>query len=113
MAIIKSYSDLQQSSKLAEILPLESADMCFIAHSELINIHEPFYKKADKEDTPCWSLSALLNVLDFPSLTQNKEDEWEICVIDKDNDGYIEMTASNPIDACYELILKLHKRKML
>lgn len=27
MATIKSYTDLEQSKKLAEILPLESADM--------------------------------------------------------------------------------------
>ena len=26
---MKSYTDLEQSKKLAEILPLESADMCY------------------------------------------------------------------------------------
>ena len=63
MATVKSFTDLQQSKKLAEILPIESADMCYIAHSELINIHEPFYKKIDKDDIPCWGLAALLDIL--------------------------------------------------
>ena len=30
MATIKAFSDLEQSKKLAEILPLESADMCYM-----------------------------------------------------------------------------------
>lgn len=29
MATIKSYTDIEQSKKLAEILPTESADMCY------------------------------------------------------------------------------------
>ena len=29
MATIKSFTDLEQSKKLAEILPLETADMCW------------------------------------------------------------------------------------
>ena len=33
MATIKSYSDLEQSLKLAEILPLESADMYYMETS--------------------------------------------------------------------------------
>ena len=34
MATIKSYSDLQQSKKLTEILPFESADYHYIAQGE-------------------------------------------------------------------------------
>jgi hypothetical protein len=125
MTTIKSYTDIEQSRKLAEILPLESADMCYIAHSELINIHEPFYKKKDKEDIPCWSLAALIDIL---------PDEL------KDDDGYIYRNlayhlkgkytvhyprlttlwpslysekADNLVDACYKLIVKLHNDNIL
>jgi hypothetical protein len=35
MATIKSYTDLQQSKKLAKILPLESADYHYIAQGEI------------------------------------------------------------------------------
>ena len=125
MATIKSYSDLEQSRKLAEILALESADMEYLAIKEngaLVGA-VPFVKDdSEVEDSAynhiydrisCWSLTALLKVLDFPSLIQNNEDEWEVSVLDHDNLDYIEKIASNPVDACYELILKLHRLNIL
>ena len=117
---MKSYTDLEQSKKLTEILPLESADMAYYFMKDsghLVN-PTPFVLDGTEEDgmftyLNCWSLAALLGVLDFPSLTQINENEWEVCIFDHDNDGYIEKIASNPIDACYEMILKLHELKML
>lgn len=35
---MKSYTDLEQSEKLAEILPLESADMSFVEKG-IPNVH--------------------------------------------------------------------------
>jgi len=115
MAIIKSYSDLQQSKKLAEILPLESADMYWWSTSLRYYIEAMDDGDFNEEEghIRAWSLAALLKTLNFPSLTQNKEDEWEVCVFDPDNDNYIEKTASNPVDACYEMILKLKELSML
>ena len=63
---MKSYTDLEQSKKLVEILPLESADM-FLA----LNGHIPVMSKyiddglvtADNTAVPCWSLAALLDIL--------------------------------------------------
>ena len=72
---MKSYTDLEQSKKLAEILPIESADMwwsrCTITDFgdntlkvsyaiEPCNISQ---FKNTKEDIPCWSLAALLRVI--------------------------------------------------
>ena len=110
MATIKSYTDVSQSKVLAKILPLESADMYYPCEGV-----SPKFGVAlsISNNIPCWSLASLLSVLDFPSLTQNKEYEWEVCVFDHDNDDYIEKTASNPVDACYNMILKLHELKML
>jgi hypothetical protein len=125
MATIKAFTDLEQSKKLAEILPSESADMEYLSIKEngLLVGDVPFVKdNSEVEDSAysyiydrifAWSLAALLKTLNFPSLTQNKEDEWEVCVFDHDNDNYIEKTASNPIDACYEMILKLHELNLL
>jgi hypothetical protein len=74
MATIKAYTDLSQSNKLAEILPLESADMmyhsveneygsgAFVATSKIITNgfeNDNFYI----DDIPCWSLAALLKVI--------------------------------------------------
>ena len=61
---MKSYTDLEQSKKLAEILPLESADMM---HDRLIVI--PFN---DGSLTPCWSLAALMKLLPSEFTTENK-----------------------------------------
>ena len=82
MATIKSYSDLQQSKKLAQILPLESADMVLLheepyetSDSKFDGLHQalciPFnkYDKSWRQKYknisyfPCWSLAALLCVL--------------------------------------------------
>lgn len=112
MAPIKSYTDMEQSQKLAEFLPIENAD---------ITLHVPIIGKRITEwDIPCWSLAALLNIL--PTIDdRNAEfckdircDKWHIYyhatatlpVIDTDR-------YENLVDACYEMILKLHKLKML
>jgi hypothetical protein len=110
---------------LSKILPLESADMHYcLEKRDVVTDYEigitPFIKAKRFEGKcnivnvqPAWSLAALLSVLDFPSLTQNKEDEWEVCVFDHDNDDYIEKTASNPVDTCYKMILKLKEINLL
>lgn len=66
MAKIKSFSDLEQSKKLAEILPVESADMKILPFTEKEYRVVPINDIAvcDREDEiPCWSLAALLNLL--------------------------------------------------
>ena len=128
---MKSYTDIEQSKNLTEILPLESADMFYDGVQDLykekvynipingssitVRTGHSITKKAIKANLllPCWSLSALLHVINFPSLTQEKENEWEVCVFDHNNDDYIEITASNPVDACYEMIIKLKEQNLL
>ena len=81
MATIKAYTDLSQSKKLAEILPHESADMCYktedvdYAETEddyvLDLICRPYseYLKfvgpmgLSYKAIPCWSLASLLNII--------------------------------------------------
>jgi hypothetical protein len=69
MTTIKSYTDLQQSKKLAEILPLESADYCWGIDDETLHYNNSPYPCAWKDYTckeyyiPCWSLAALMNLL--------------------------------------------------
>lgn len=58
--IMKSYTDIEQSKKLAEILPIESADMCF------------------NDNEPCWSLATLLEFLPEFKIEKTKaEDGYE------------------------------------
>ena len=70
METIKSYTDIERSKVLAEILPLDSADYFYkycIGHYNSIYYRletYPYNKGGNKNhDIPCWSLSALLSVL--------------------------------------------------
>ncbi len=58
MATIKSYTDLDQSKKLAEILPIESAD-CYWEDEISVEFGHGWHS----QHVPCWSLAALLSVL--------------------------------------------------
>lgn len=143
METIKSYSDLQQSKKLAEILPLESADMHYNNVSiKGINYVDEYraelmdYNTAQKVLSkylinpmfliiPCWSLSALLEQLPYDVvdddgnsvyLQMNKEDDvYQLVYTDPHGDfESIETDRyEHFVDACYELILKLHELNLL
>ena len=121
MATIKSYTDLEQSKKLAEILPLESADMRYEYSSrEREDTQEPmngfhtssfnWFKESDSFIYfPCWSLAALLAVLPNENMLVKTTDGKYYC-LSKD---IITNHYDNPIDACYEMILKLHELNLL
>ena len=106
---MKSYTDLEQSKKLAEILPTESADMYYWCGEDLrIGSH----KAMDLDcDTPCWSLASLMDVLERGILFKTPQG-WAC-------QSYIVFTAitseyyNNPVDACVDMIEKLHELKML
>ena len=115
---MKAYTDLEQSKKLAEILPLESADMKFPyfgdgQYGETARFGEPIEFSGGK-DVPCWSLAALLEVLNIPALTQNNDDDWDVVInYPKYPYEYIEVHGPNPVDACVEMILKLKEKDLL
>jgi len=126
---MKSYTDLEQSKVLSKILPLESADMyiyknvffgalsCFNGTTQI----GEYIKLTDKESKayPCWSLTALLKYLSeikpkvytpvlFPS-----EGKWILQFAEYGHGNVCETTSENTIDACYEIILKLHELNLL
>ena len=115
---MKSYTDLEQSKKLAEILSIESADM-FWRYNHNIHTYDDIPKilvvnnwdDDYNKDIPCWSLTALMNVLDRGALFITPQG-WAC-------QSYINFKAitsdyySNPIDACYEIILKLNELNLL
>jgi len=110
---MKSYTDIEQSKKLANILPLESADMYRIFENNAET--RAYYGKmptAYFDCEPCWSLAALINILKYPSLTQDVENKWFITdwtgARPKSEHGF-----DSPVDACYEMILNLHKSNLL
>ena len=119
MATIRAYTTIEQSRKLAEILPLESADMNYWCGTQ---IRIGGHKTMDEDlDIPCWSLAALLSVLPKnlnmgrPSLESNYKGYYWIQYYDefmKTND-YKTECYNNPVDACYEMIIKLSELKIL
>ena len=121
MATIKSYTDIEQSRKLEEILLLESADMSignYVGKSGKVdgtNIH--YYPKGESFGAPeiihAWSLAALLSVLEHPRCFQGDKPTYWFCGCFGKDKLYHEVEADNPVDACYELILTLHKLKLL
>ncbi len=124
MATIKSYTDLPQSKKLAEILPLESADMWWTA----LNWQETEYYVEVKQDginqpkkaIPCWSFTALYAILPeingvSPKIEKVKaEDGYNGYYYPIEYEGIVLIPYSkNPVDACYELIIRLHELNLL
>ena len=137
---MKSYTDLEQSKKLAEILPVESADHHYVrkvtdfegnpvdgewSHPKYGDPHSKYANYIVQNFTsyeviPCWSLAALLDILRnraysidedaIVTLSSYKTFEWDLSI---SNSGLNLVTESDPIDACYEMIVKLKERNLL
>ena len=123
----KAFTSLEQSRKLAENLPVESADMSYMAYREEGGIPDyqvtlcP-YQFASWVGIPCWSLAALLDIL-CPNITldHTEGEGWSIIInIVVENPTSIlnditteKVIAETLIDACYEMILKLREQKLL
>ena len=132
---MKAYTDIEQSKQLAEILPIESADMCYRYYSGgmITGYGDCVFAKSfitgknaiRENDLPCWSLAALLSVIPqeiFDSeyvinITEGCNEKWVITYdhVDYRSHSYYGLSsgADNLVDACVEMILKLHERKML
>ena len=123
MATIKSYTDIEQSKKLAEILPLESADMFYRTDGSVKLMWE--HLKNIPVTTPSWSLAALLDALpqeilegEFViNITEGLDNKWIITYdhIDNVNHSFYGLStgADNLVDACVDLLTKLKDRKMV
>lgn len=118
MATIKSYTDISQSKKLAEILPLESADMHYWlawrgdVPKEKRNTPKVGTPNKDSIKTywcPCWSLAALLDIL--PNYEINNF--GNNIQLDVNNEALITEDNETLLDLVVNMIIHLHKLKML
>ena len=121
---MKSYTSLEQSKKLAEILPLESADMCFVNDGTAIkidansyNVRKLMWKDYVVEVIPCWGLAALLEIIRKPTALDLLIDgRGYRCHCTDKSEGKFYGTddyCDNAIDACIEIIEKLYEQKLL
>lgn len=144
---MKAYTDLEQSKKLAEILPIESADIILTleGNSELTSYpimrnYSEFYNylrifELEEEYIkhtyiPAWSLAALFSVLPIIYTNDKKEVCGPLHIDITDSETPFVLWYVNPlhkgcivelktkecdnlVDACYEMINKLHEQKLL
>ena len=139
----KICTDLSQSQKLLKLgIPLETADMCWTNHlfgnilssmriestppNEYKNLLDKFVVRGYLIE-PAWSLSALLELMPFHIIDNNVRygfKQWKgfdskgetYCFEYVSNDGICLSEThhlNNPIDACYEMIIKLNEQKLL
>lgn len=126
---MKSFTNVEQSKKLAEILPTESADMHYwkrtwkendyaisVGHSK--KLQEGFESKCI-EYIPCWSLAALRACLP-PGISidgilyvfeshNTFDDEWVYEYKFEDISAPLYNKSKNEIDVCYEMIIKMYE----
>lgn len=133
---MKAYTDIEQSKKLAEILPLESGDMhyskdfdgnWFVDLTEYASVKIPKYVgNVEEHLLPCWSLAALLDIIPkevkikgqkyAPCLFPTIDGHWLYKLWYNSNEIFespIAVWCDNPVDACYEMIIKLNERNLL
>lgn len=120
---MKSYTDLEQSKKLAEFLPIESADMCYPLPCK--DGDKPLLEQGGFGSTPCWSLAALLEII--PERLYDKDGysydieitkQNGLCYINYEPNGRgYQFEGSGPadtmVDACVEMINKLKEVNLL
>ncbi len=120
------YTTIEQSKVLSNVLPLESADMWWAWYSNpLSNGHYDdfpmFYKPIcnPNESIPCWSLSALLKYLSeiepqvYTPILFPSEGRWILQFVEYGHGIVCVVNCNNPIDACYETIIRLKEIKLL
>lgn len=133
MATIKACTDIPQSKILADILPLDTADMKWYFWKEEIDAPKcptfgyskdaaEFYKSTEAVYLPCWSLSALLslipkhikghNVLRV-DIDENTFALWYDEIGLGVNTKLPNITNESAVDACVNMIEKLHEQNLL
>ena len=124
--MVRGYTTIEQSRKLAEILPLESADMYYLAKPDDTNsnmvasdICTPRRSENDGQafgEACAWSLTALLNVIPCGQVNRMaNSDKWEASSwndSDFEPSYYVE-DYDNPVDACVAMIERLHVLNLL
>ena len=119
---MKICTDLEQSKKLAEILPIESADMMWDDWSLIdegwklsVGYYPDIEQDYGRNCYPAWSLAALLDILRnmAPSIDEDADvtlssyktvEWWDLSI---NNSGLEAVTKSDLVDACVEMIFTL------
>ena len=110
---MKAFTDIEQSKKLAEILPLESADMHYIIMGDnedpqtIVGLGEYI---GILPTIPAWSLTALIKMFDDKTGLAKEYDLW-FCY--DNGKSHCTKHYDNPIDAAFEMIVWLKENNLL
>jgi hypothetical protein len=121
---MKSYTDLEQSKKLAKFLPFESADMYYEWPNKKVHFKDDKYSGMGLS---CWSLASLLSVLpNNENISTNlSKGGYRISTLEYTNSWFVDYedetnglnncvtSADNPVDACVAMIEKLNELNLL
>lgn len=132
---MKIATDLEQSKKLAKFLSIESADMFYECGMEIETKEWGYdlmiiddYNKIDIGDIPAWSLSKLMDILPIQFDWEFKTYIFKMQTDFYSNNsgekyyglgyqgayGWLEYEDSTElVDACVNLIIKLHERELI
>ena len=111
----KICTDILQSKKLAEILPLESADCYYpnridIKYQGILPIEYKHGNPLLSQEIAVWSISALLEII-------RNNGRYELQMFEGgyyfEANGFMTESYFNSVDTCYEFILKLYELNML
>ena len=105
---MKSHTDLPQSKKLAEFLPIESSDMFYTLIDQGLYLEVKQGIEPSKDDIPCWSLAALLNIIPFVTIMKDEEGWYGEC-----ENGTVTSWNIELVDACVKMIEELHKQNLI
>ena len=112
------YTSIEQSKKLLKLgLNPETADMYWAVDANIV-VAEPYITKTETEtlipayvsSLPCWSVGALLDVLDYPKFYKDNtsgKDLWH-CRCNINEREIVKVSfAETEIDAVVELVVNL------
>ena len=111
---MKTFTSIEQSKKLVDILPLESADMIFqlgenkYADSIRVPLTKKHWGQMMPDIIPCWSLAALLNILPSSTLDSSDDHHYRVHCRERFTEWH-----DNAIDSCVEMIIRLHDKGLL
>ena len=115
----KICTTIEQSKKLIELgIDVNTGDM-FWADGERPAVWNNKDISLDEMDIPAWSLAALFKLLPKciegaePSLIKTFRDDYRIVYDIHGDENITSEDYTNPIDACYEMIIRLKENDLL
>lgn len=120
----KICTTIEQSKKLIELgIDVNTADMLWTYDFTVNDINGlnviSELLKPEENDIPCWSLAALLKCLGkikpqvYTPILFLSEGKWVLQFVEYGHGNVCEVSCNNPVDACYEMIIRLHEQNLL